>query len=415
MKKLTVLLSSCNKNESYLKIAIESILNQSFTDFSFIILDNGSENSLESLVKSYEDERICFVRIEENKKPELVLEEWFSMAETPYFLWTHDDDIMNRDMLQKQVNILDNDVHKKIGFVSPNIQTINENGDVQGYYNQPLSKDIIYLKQEFIDAYVNDNLPATPLCPAIMYRTEVVQKALTEINSSYKKGLSIDDLLELKINVDYEIVVLKDVLYSYRVHNTQESSQKLEMTQYAYEVIAEFIKNYVELKDYEKYKSKKENVYKCSLICRKLNKKILHEIGKYDNDFINQNEQTMLIKGQVDNLHLRNMIPRIKYMKKIYENQEIQYMFWGSGSAADKTKAILDILMPNMHCVGYIDGLKSGKKNGLDIVKASSYDLAQSYFIIIASTIVGYEVYKLLTSNGKEPLVDFMFGGSFSN
>lgn len=41
------------------------------------------------------------------------------------------------------------------------------------------------------------------------------------------------------------------------------------------------------------------------------------------------------------------------------------YYLYGSGSSADKDKLIIDKVLPNMKCIGYIDGLKSGFKEDL--------------------------------------------------
>lgn len=55
--KISVIMSVYN-GEKYLREAIESALNQTFTDFKFIIVNDGStDNSLE-IIKSYGDERI---------------------------------------------------------------------------------------------------------------------------------------------------------------------------------------------------------------------------------------------------------------------------------------------------------------------------------------------------------------------
>ncbi len=59
--KVSVLMSVYNTPEAYLKEAIESILNQSFQDFEFLILDDGSKANVAAVVKSYTDKRIRYV------------------------------------------------------------------------------------------------------------------------------------------------------------------------------------------------------------------------------------------------------------------------------------------------------------------------------------------------------------------
>ena len=51
----------------FLRNSIESILNQTFTDFEFIIIDDGSTDGSFEIIKSYKDPRIVLVRNIENK------------------------------------------------------------------------------------------------------------------------------------------------------------------------------------------------------------------------------------------------------------------------------------------------------------------------------------------------------------
>ena len=48
--------------EKYLKECIDSVLNQTFTDFEFIIIDDGSTDNTESIIKSYTDDRIIYIK-----------------------------------------------------------------------------------------------------------------------------------------------------------------------------------------------------------------------------------------------------------------------------------------------------------------------------------------------------------------
>ena len=54
--ELTVLMSVYN-GEQFLAEAIESILRQTFRDFEFLIINDGSTDTSESIIKSYNDSR----------------------------------------------------------------------------------------------------------------------------------------------------------------------------------------------------------------------------------------------------------------------------------------------------------------------------------------------------------------------
>lgn len=60
MVSISIIMSVFN-SEKYLKEAIDSILKQTFRDFEFIIIDDGSSDSSVTIIKSYEDIRIKFI------------------------------------------------------------------------------------------------------------------------------------------------------------------------------------------------------------------------------------------------------------------------------------------------------------------------------------------------------------------
>ena len=62
---LVTVLMPVRDGEPFLREAIESILDQTFEDFEFLILDDGSTDSSRSIVLGYEDPRI---RLLENER-----------------------------------------------------------------------------------------------------------------------------------------------------------------------------------------------------------------------------------------------------------------------------------------------------------------------------------------------------------
>ena len=58
---ITVLMTVYN-GEGYLSEAIESILCQSYTDFEFLIIDDASSDNSCSIIQSYNDKRIRYIK-----------------------------------------------------------------------------------------------------------------------------------------------------------------------------------------------------------------------------------------------------------------------------------------------------------------------------------------------------------------
>ena len=63
---VSVIMSNYNTPEEYLRQAIESILNQTYPNFEFIIIDDCSTDNSLIIIESYTDKRIRIIRNEQN-------------------------------------------------------------------------------------------------------------------------------------------------------------------------------------------------------------------------------------------------------------------------------------------------------------------------------------------------------------
>lgn len=105
MPLITALMTTYN-SAAHLKETIDSILNQSFTDFEFLILDDGSSDHSVELIKSYADKRIRLVAEQQNKGVGARLRQALSLVETPYIAKIDSDDISVPERFEKQLNYL---------------------------------------------------------------------------------------------------------------------------------------------------------------------------------------------------------------------------------------------------------------------------------------------------------------------
>lgn len=107
MPKISVVMPVYNTKEEWLREAIESILNQSYKDFEFIIIDDGSDKPIESIVNSYNDTRIVLIR-QENQGIAKSLNYGFKISKGEYIARMDSDDISMPERFEKQVTFLDN-------------------------------------------------------------------------------------------------------------------------------------------------------------------------------------------------------------------------------------------------------------------------------------------------------------------
>jgi glycosyltransferase involved in cell wall biosynthesis len=112
--KITVLMPVYNAG-IYLREAMDSILSQTFTDFEFLILDDGSTDNSAEIVRSYSDPRIRFVQNERNLKLAATLNKGLELAQGEYVARMDADDISLPERFARQAAYLD--IHPEIGIV----------------------------------------------------------------------------------------------------------------------------------------------------------------------------------------------------------------------------------------------------------------------------------------------------------
>ena len=103
--RVTVVLPTYNRAD-LLPRAINSVLDQTFEDFELIVVDDASEDETPEVVDSFDDERIVFIRHEENKYGKA----WntgIENAEGEYITFIDDDDEWYPQKIEKQVERMD--------------------------------------------------------------------------------------------------------------------------------------------------------------------------------------------------------------------------------------------------------------------------------------------------------------------
>jgi len=103
LPKISVLMPAYN-TENYIIEAIESILNQTFKDFEFIIVDDCSTDSTLSILKEYErkDSRIIVLKNSKNLWIAWNRNKLKKIAKWKYIIWQDSDDISIIDRLKNQ-------------------------------------------------------------------------------------------------------------------------------------------------------------------------------------------------------------------------------------------------------------------------------------------------------------------------
>jgi glycosyltransferase involved in cell wall biosynthesis len=123
--KVTVLMSVYN-SEQYLHEAIDSILGQTYTDFEFLIINDGSKDKSLEIIKSYTDPRIRLIS-RANKGLTASLNEGIEKAKGEYIARQDSDDVSVQNRLEKEVAYLDS--HPSVGLVGSNYTIMDTSGN----------------------------------------------------------------------------------------------------------------------------------------------------------------------------------------------------------------------------------------------------------------------------------------------
>src|SRR5699024_2207208 len=119
-------------DESYLDMAIRSVINQTYQDWVLLLVDDGSSDGSLGIAKKYaeKDSRISVISDGENKKLPYRLNQIAQLTKTPYLARMDADDIMHPERIEKQLGILES--NQEIDVLGTNAYSIDSNNEIRG-------------------------------------------------------------------------------------------------------------------------------------------------------------------------------------------------------------------------------------------------------------------------------------------
>ncbi|MCS7093307.1 MAG: glycosyltransferase [Patescibacteria group bacterium] len=200
--------------EKFLSQAIESILNQTYKNFEFIIIDDYSTDNSKEILKTYlkRDKRIKVFFNRKNLGIEKVLMKTKKIFRGKYYARMDADDISRKDRLEKQIDFLENNPDYVI--VGSNIRIIDENNKILGLRKYPETH------QEIVDYLYLGNPFAHP---SVCLKADVLKKEF--YNEKFKNAE--DYYLWWRILKLGKGLNLQDYLVDYRFHSNQIKLKQL--------------------------------------------------------------------------------------------------------------------------------------------------------------------------------------------
>lgn len=137
-KLVTQILCFFNE-EKYLENAINSILNQSYTNFELILIDDGSTDGSRKIAESFQDDRIVHVFNQENHGLAWCRNQGLSLAKGELIGFVDADDIARREKLNKMVDFLN--CHEDVLVLSGGYIEIDKYGNKRPYKSRVVCGD----------------------------------------------------------------------------------------------------------------------------------------------------------------------------------------------------------------------------------------------------------------------------------
>lgn len=208
--EISVILPVYN-GETYLKAAIDSILNQTFKNFEFIIINDGSIDASEAIIKSYKDERIKYF-YQDNLGLGATLNKGISLSRSSFIARQDQDDISLPDRFEKQINYLKQ--NPTVALIGTRGKIIDENNKHIGIHNHPTSYPEIKYHLIFDNPFIHSSV--------------IFQKEIYVSCGGYDSNINKFEDYDLwsKIAIRKEIVNLENQLVLYR-HHQQGLSKKI--------------------------------------------------------------------------------------------------------------------------------------------------------------------------------------------
>ena len=196
--------------ERYLREAVDSILNQTFRDFEFVIIDDGSTDNTATILASYADPRLRIIRNESNVGITASLNLGLELAGGEYIARMDHDDISEPQRLEKQVAYMDE----------------NPNVVASGTWARDIDAEGREIGQRCVPA--GERLRYEYWRPSPIVHPSAILRTSQLGNARYDPGFdpAADYEFWLRLKGDHDLGNIPEFLLRYRVHSESMTSRQ---------------------------------------------------------------------------------------------------------------------------------------------------------------------------------------------
>ncbi|MEO7045794.1 MAG: glycosyltransferase [Ferruginibacter sp.] len=224
----------CYNSGKYVSAAIESILNQTYSQFEFIIVNDGSIDNSCVEIKKHNDPRIRFFNLKENKGNYFARNYGIRLAKGKYICVMDADDIAYPNRLEVQSRYLN--FYRQVGVIGSQGELMAEDGTL---LNGKIGGPCVSWAQLKIFLLKNNVI----LHPSLMARSCLIKKHHLLYNEKYRYSADFDFVSRCASL--FPVRNIDDRLIMYRLHDTQISTKDRALqSEYADQIRIERLKTF---------------------------------------------------------------------------------------------------------------------------------------------------------------------------
>lgn len=236
--QFSILVPAYETNPLYLREMIDSVLNQTYSKLELVIADASVSDKVERIIESYDDIRIKYIRLKENKGISANTNAALERAEGDYIGLLDHDDVLTPDALFEMADAINR--KEEAGEQAFMLYSDEDkgNGECTEFYEP-------HFKMDFnIDLLLSNNY----ICHFLVMKSELMKKL--KFRPSYDGAQDYDLVLRAMEELHYKkkdrktIVHIAKVLYHWRCH-AQSTAENPESKRYAYDAGRHAVEDFI--------------------------------------------------------------------------------------------------------------------------------------------------------------------------
>lgn len=222
MKGLVSIITPCFNGEEYIARFLDSVLTQSYNDIEVIVINDGSTDRTEEIIKSYESKfshrgYLLHYVFQTNNGAASAINKGLKLFTGEYITWPDSDDLLHKDSIKNKVEFLIE--NKKYNFIRTDFSFVNEKDIEEVYYR---ASDVIsFANEDIFDDFITEQ--NVFCCPGSYMVTKKAFVNSIPNRSIYESKAGQNWQILLPIALNNKCGYLNQSLFTYVVRDNSHS------------------------------------------------------------------------------------------------------------------------------------------------------------------------------------------------